>query len=363
METKKAELLPASQALSTTTRHELTGTVTQENNETAQTAISTKIRAEIESSLVLARKFPRDENNVRIGVLKTCRIPSFAEKAKYKKPQGKTQDEKGKWVQNYVIGPSIRLAEELFRQWGNITFESAVLYEDGKRRIVAVRAMDLQTLATTSAQFIVEKTVERKDGKYREIISERMNSKNEKVCIVVATEDEVLSKQNNMMSKYRRNLIIQLIPTYILQDAIEIIDEVVLSGIKEDPEKSKKTIMDNFAKIGVLPSDLEKYLNHPLTQIIPSEIAELKDLHMAIAERETTWVEAMEEKINPEGETKKPVETGSAGFIPPAQLEGESAWDYDTRVEQAELDFNKKGFKAGDATTHSHVGDPLKKNK
>lgn len=350
-QTKQASS-PASQASSKINRQEMTAQVSQDNNETAQTAISTKVRAEIESSLIMARKFPRNEADIRVNVLKTCQIPSFADKAKYKKPQGKTKDEAtGKWIQNYVIGPSIRLAEEFFRQWGNIIMDTTILFEDSQKRIVGVRIMDLQSLAISSGQFIIEKTVERKDPKFREIVLERVNSSNEKVYVVVATEDEILSKQNNILSKYRRNLIIQLIPTYILQDALEEVDKVVRSGIKEDPEKSKKIVIDNFSRIGVMPSDLEKYIGHPIVQLIPDEILELKELYQAIAEKETTWAEAMEERFNPD---KQNVETATADM--PPRLLGEDEWAYEDRVKKLKTSGE---FKAGDAKTHSHVSKPL----
>ncbi len=315
-----------SSGLSKQTSTSLTQETQLENNEAAITAVSTKARAEVESALIMARKFPRNEDDIRTRVLKTCSYYSFAEKAKYKKPQGKVLQGK-QWVQNYVVGPSIRLAEELFRQWGNITFETTVLYENSRVRIMSCRAMDLQTLATSTAQYIIEKTVERKVTTGREVISERLNSSNEKVSLVVATEDEVFSKQNNIGSKYRRNLIIQLIPTHLLRDAIQVIDVTISTGIKENPDKAKLDMLDSFATIGILASDLEKYLNHPMAQIMPEEIQELMDVFTAIHERETTWIEVLEEK------NKAPEEKKVASM--------------------------ESGFKPGNAGTHSSVTDPV----
>lgn len=334
----KTELVPSNQSsgLSKTTSRELSREVEQENNEAAVTAVATKARAEVESALIMARKFPRHELDIRTKVLNTCRIYSFADKAKYKKPQGKKL-ENGKWVQNYVIGPSIRLAEELFRQWGNITYETNVLYENAKVRIISCRAMDLQTLATSTSQFIIEKTVERKSAEGRVVVDERVNSNGEKISIVVATEDEVFSKQNNIGSKYRRNLIIQLIPTYLLQDALTAIDDTIKAGIKENPDRAKLDMLDRFAKFGILPADIEKYLGHPVAQIMPDEIQELMDIFTAIVEKETTWEDVLEEKL-------KPAEAPAAAHMPPAPA-----------------------FKAGDASTHQavqeKVGDSLPKLK
>lgn len=272
----------------------------QVSNETAITALATKSRAEIEAAFVMAKKFPRNEEDIRIKVLKTCRIPSFAEKAKYRKPQGKVQDSRGKWVQNYVIGPSVRLAEEMFRQWGHIDVETTVLYEDDRRRMVQVRAMDMESGSTNRGQFIIEKVVERKNAKGRTVMEERLNSSGERIFVVLATEDEALMKQNSLASKYRRNLILQLIPVYLLADALDAVDETKTSNIKSDPEKAKKGVADEFASIGVLPSGLEEYLGHPFAQITPDEISELKDIFTTIKDGETTWAEVLAAKADGE---------------------------------------------------------------
>lgn len=263
------------------------GMTVHQQAELAAIAVATKERALIEGAYVMAKKFPRNEDDARARIIKTCASYTFAEKAKYKKPIGK----------DFIIGPSIRLAEEMFRQWGHLRVEGVVLYDDDMRRIIQVSALDLQTGSNGIMQFTIEKTVERKNATGRIIISERMNSYNEKVSLVVATEDEVMVKQNATLSKYRRNLILQIIPNDILQDALAKVDATIKAGIAANPEREKKIVMDNFAKIGVLPSDIEKYLGHPIAQIVPDEIAELKDVYVTITENEDTWKNILATKI------------------------------------------------------------------
>lgn len=304
--------------------------------------MATKSRAEIEAGYVMAKKFPRNEEDVRVKVLKTCRIPSFAEKAKYKKPQGKTQVA-GKWVQNFIVGPSVRLAEEMFRQWGHIDVEMTILYEDDRRRMVQIRAIDLETGATVRAQFLVEKTVERKSAYGRVVIEERINSNNEKISVVLATEDEVMQKQNAMASKYRRNLILQLIPAYLLADAIDEVDETITKGVKEDPERAKKLVADNFAKLGIIPSSVEEYLGHPFAQITPEEIVDLKEIFISVRDGETTWKEILAAKVD-QSEEKQPEIGNLADALKPgdetthkpvdAPVGGKTAWEEEDEAEQ-----------------------------
>lgn len=292
--------------------------------ELAAVSVAAKERALIEGAYVMARKFPRNEEDARARILKTCKIFVFAEKAKYKKPVGGKD----------IIGPTIRLAEEIMRQWGHMRVEGVVLYDDTQKRIIQVSALDLQTGANAIMQFPVEKTVERKNSSGREVIFERINSYNEKVSIVVATEDEVMVKQNAMLSKYRRNLILQLVPTDIVEDAKAVVDETIKRGIKENPDREKKVVMDNFSKLGVIPSELEKYIGHPIAQLTTDEIADLKDVYNSVNEGEDTWKNILAAKIT----ESTPAST-----------------------EKATSETNPKTatFKPGDAGTHQSVKDPI----
>lgn len=331
-----------SQAVSTV-ENRMDMTLVHQQSEQAAIAVATKERALIEGAYIMAKKFPRNEDDARIRILKTCSSFTFAEKAKYKKPIGNS----------FIIGPTIRLAEEMFRQWGHLRVEAVVLYDDEMRRIIQVSALDLQTGANGIMQFTIEKTVERKNAAGRIVIRERTNSQNEKVSLVVATEDEVFTKQNATLSKYRRNLILQIIPNDILQDSLNKVDETVKAGIKANPEGSKKSVMDNFSKIGILPSEIEKYIGHPIAQLTTEEMAELKDVFTTITEGEDTWSNILAVKLGTAKSDHK-VET----FIMPERLPGEDEWAYEERVKKLK---EEKSFKSGDATTHKPVTESLKK--
>ena len=95
--------------------------MTLQQAELAAVAVAAAAKAEIESSYVLAIKNPRNEDDSRTRILNVCRNLKFAEGAKYSKPQGsKKNDRTGQWEKNYVVGPSIRFAEEAIRLWKNI---------------------------------------------------------------------------------------------------------------------------------------------------------------------------------------------------------------------------------------------------
>lgn len=280
----------------------------------------------------MARKFPRNEDEARIKILNVCKNLIFAETAKYKKPVGKKQNQNGEWVENFVEGLSIRFAEESMARWGNSRSVTKQLFDDENQRIVLVGVIDLETNAAHSKEIHINKTIERKSAKGREgdIISERLNSRGDRVFILRATEDEIRNKLGSEVSKAMRDCFLRLLPAYIKQEAIENIDETIKGGINKDPDASRRKLTDAFAALGVLPSDLEKYLGQSISSLSPAQIAELREVYAAIKTGETTWAELVKQGGDEE-EKKEPAKG------------------------------NLNDFKAGDPKTHTPVSAPLSK--
>src|SRR5690625_3214268 len=81
----------------------------QEREVGAASAVARE-EAELKGAIFLAREFPRDEFKAYNQIVKTCARPNFAENALYSFPRG------GQTVK----GPSVQLAREIARCWGNI---------------------------------------------------------------------------------------------------------------------------------------------------------------------------------------------------------------------------------------------------
>lgn len=324
------------------------GAMTQHQQaELAGVAVAASARAEVESAYILALRNPRNEDDSRARILQVCKNLKFAEVAKYRKPVGKIK--KGNdWVQNYIEGPSIRFAEEAMRLWRNVKTLQNTIYDDPYKRIVKITVIDLESNLSYSKEFVIEKTVERKSAVGREVIGERINSYGEKISIVVATEDEILNKEAALASKTIRNNGLRLIPDHIMNEAMEIIEATIKSGVDQDPQKAKRNVIDNFAKLNILPKQLEEFLGHPLDIINPSEIVDLKKIYTTIAEGNATWPEIMEGRPQ---EAKNP-ET--------ARLQDETEWEYEDRVKNTQQTQNGI-FKPGDPATHQDVKSGQKK--
>ncbi len=261
----------------------------------AAVAAAEAAKARIQSAYIMALQKPRDYDQARDNILRACKRPAFAEKVEFSKPIG------GKSIK----GPSIRFAELALREWGNILSDTQVLYEDENVRRSRVLVVDLETNASFSKEIQVIKTIERKNQADREVISERKNTKGEMVYVVRATDDELHNKEAALISKALRNEGLRLIPSDIIDEAIDTAKETVRNRDKSDPDAAKKKLLDAFSEINVRPTDLEKYLKHKTDKISPKELEELRAIYRAIKDGESTWQEYVQPTPAEEGSMSK----------------------------------------------------------
>ncbi|KKK57627.1 hypothetical protein LCGC14_3052560, partial [marine sediment metagenome] len=226
----------------------------------------------------------------RSQILADCRRPRFAEAALYSKPIGG-----GK-----VEGPSIRFVESALRHYGNVDIQTPAIYDDADKRIVRVCITDLETNVSYSKDVTIPKTVERRFlKKGQKAISQRMNSNSQVVYTVAATDDDILNKENALISKTIRNSGLRIIPADFVEEAVEIIKATIRDRAATDPEAEKKALVDAFHAIGISPSDLAEYLGHDLDKIQPAEMVDMRTLYQAIRDGEATWNEALESRGKP----------------------------------------------------------------
>lgn len=259
--------------------------------ETASSAVASREKATVEARYIMALKRPRDMDEVRVRLLRECERPGFAEVAKYEKPVGGQK----------IVGFSVRFAEAAIRLMTNVAVGVLVVFDDERRRVLRVSVTDLEANVPYEQDITIEKTVERRSSKDREVVARRSNTSGGEVFIVLATEDEFANKQNAAISKVLRNHGLRLIPGDILDECARKIDETAHNRAARDPESEKKKVVDAFAAIGVAPKQIAAYLEHPLEQVVPAELESLRRIFQAIRDGETTWSAVMEEKFGEAG--------------------------------------------------------------
>jgi hypothetical protein len=278
----------------------------------AAVAAAETAKAEVQAAFVMAIHRPRSSEQARQNILKLCKKPDFAESVEYSKPVGNTK----------ITGLSVRFAEQALREWGNVRTTQRVTYEDDTVRRIMVKVLDLESNAEFSREVSVSKTVERKNNKGREVISERTNSFGEKVYIVVATDDEVATKEAAAVAKVIRNEGLRLLPPDIKEEALETARQTLRNRDAEDPDAAVRKITDGFAGLGVTVAMLEGFLGHPVAQVAPAEMDELRKMFRAIKDGEARWTDFVieaEKAAEPDlGEALKAAKNGKGKGHAPA---------------------------------------------
>ena len=178
----------------------------------AAVAAAESAKERLRAAFVMAKQFPRNEEVARTKVLDRCKNPYFAASAEYAKPVGGRK----------IIGPSIRLAEEIIRNWGNIQAETTIVFEDRTIRRISVSVIDLESNTRHSREIAVKKCVERRDPRGRAILSKRTNTSDIMIYTLEATDDEIAVKEAALVSKTIRNESLRCVPSDIVEEAISI---------------------------------------------------------------------------------------------------------------------------------------------
>lgn len=266
----------------------------QSASESAALAMAAQQKAVVEARYKMALARPRDLDSVRQNMLKDARRPSFASVAIYHKPVGKG-----------IEGPSIRFVEAAIRNMTNILTETSTISEDEERRVIRVAVSDLETNTYFSQDVTVTKTVERsKLPQGEKPIRVRTNSYGKPVYVLHGTDDDILNKQNSLISKAVRTLGLRLIPGDLVDEALYYVRQTMAKQDAADPDAAKNRIIDAFAQLGVPVEALKDFLGHELSSIDPAELQLLRSTYSAIKDGETTWKAVMDDKAEKEAEAK-----------------------------------------------------------
>lgn len=219
--------------------------------------------AEVQASVAVAQRFPRNEGVALSAVKEACGQRSVAERAFYSFPRGGQT----------VNGPSISLAVELARCWGNMNYGIMELARDdvaGHTEMLAF-AWDLQTNTVARQTFIVPHTRDTRRGAQK-----------------LTDLRDIYENNANNGARRLRECIFRLIPTYVRDAAERACREVLEKGEGDAPmpERISRTIKA-FSGIGVDLERLELRQGRSAAWT-PVDLANLHILFTSIKNGETT---------------------------------------------------------------------------
>jgi len=210
---------------------------------------------EVQASMAVAKRFPRDELAATDKVLKACRRPTLARSSIYAYPRG------GKTV----TGPSIRLAEALAQNWGNLQFGIRELSQQNGESTVEAFAWDLETNTRATKIFQVP---------HVRYSKERGNVK-------LTDPRDIYEMVANNGARRLRACVLSIIPGDVVEAAVEECEKTQekILGAKED---QIKRMLGAFAELRVNRQQIEKYLGHRMEETILAEVLSLHRIYTAI---------------------------------------------------------------------------------
>jgi len=267
------------------------------SNEKSITAAAAAAKAEIEVRVLTAKKWPRDVNAFREGIMNDCRRPGFAEIALFHKPIG------GKEIVDF----SIRFVESAIQHYQNLHIVDDIVYEDSEQAKLRVSVIDVQHNSSISTVAIVDKLVERKSVKAdRKVRGMRENQNGERVYLVEATADEFRNALGSERSKLIRDLSKRLLPRDILDECRELVERTLADANAKDPDAAKKKILDKFRSVGVTVNMLKDYMGRAMETVTAADIADLTTVYNALKDGGATWADIMRTR---EGEGEQAPDT------------------------------------------------------
>lgn len=226
---------------------------------------------EIQSAIIIARKFPRNEDLCFQKLMKSAGRPSFAEDATYSFPRGDKD----------VTGPSVNLAREAARLWGNIRFGLYVVRDDEDSRLIRGFAYDVETNTKVEVEDDFKKLIQRKVK----------GSNPPRTEWLIPDERDLRELTNRRGAILLRNALLQVLPKDLIEDALYTCGKTLETAAGANPDGERKRLMVDFGSVNVSVEHIEHKLGHPFSQSTPKEMAELRGICKSIQDGHTTWAE------------------------------------------------------------------------
>jgi len=163
------------------------------------------------------------------------------------------------------MGPSIRLAEVLAQNWGNMDFGLLELDRSEGESSVMAYAWDLETNVKRTTVFQVAHKRDTRQGS-RKLTDER----------------DIYELVANMGARRLRACILNVIPGDIVEEAVNECNRT-MSGRSNEPIKDRlRKMLNAFSSISVDAAMIERYLEHPLDNINEEELNNLRAIFTTI---------------------------------------------------------------------------------
>jgi hypothetical protein len=256
---------------------------------------------EVMAMAMMAKRFPRNQIEACDKIRNAFTRLTLAEKAQYQFARGGSD----------IVGPSIRAAEAMSQQWGNMSNGwREVSRSTGPDGVgvseVEAFSVDYESVNRESILFVVRHWRDTKRGGYK-----------------LTDERDIYELCANQAQRRKRACILAQLPGDIAEMAMEQASATLKSKADTSAEAMTRMI-EAFAPFGVLKEHIEKRIQRRLDAISPAQVVTLKRIYASLRDDMSTpgdWFD-----IDPNAPPAAPPPPP-----PPPELKTMSAEDFDKK--------------------------------
>lgn len=212
---------------------------------------------EVQAAMVVAKRFPRDETASLARIKRACQRRGLAECSHYEYPKGGS----------IVRGPTIRLAEALAQNWGNIDFGVIELEQRPGESTMMAFAWDLETNTRRQTTFTVR----------------HVRRTKREGDVAITDPRDVYEHIANQGSRRLRTCILSMIPGDFISAACDECDRTLASGHDKPREDRIRDMLVAFRNdFGVTREMIEARFGHNADVTTETELVTLRRLYQSL---------------------------------------------------------------------------------
>lgn len=217
--------------------------------------------AEVQAAVIVAQQRPRDTTRALAEMRGSCRNKRLAERAFYRFPR----------AGGAVTGPTIHLARELARVWGNVQYGIAELRRDdvGGFSEMQAWAWDLETNTRTSQTFVVPHMRDKTGGPER-LVDMR----------------DIYENNTNQGSRRVRQAIFAVLPPWLTEEAQDLCRQTLSDGGGKSLPQQIADSVKAFEGLGITAAQLDQKIGRPASAWTEHDVVSLRVIFKSLRNNE-----------------------------------------------------------------------------
>jgi hypothetical protein len=243
--------------------------------------------AEVQAAVVVAQQCPRSITAAVAAMRESCQQKGLAERAFYRYARGGSP----------ITGPSVHLARELARCWGNVQYGIAELRRDDDGGISEMQAYawDVQTNTRSALVFIVPHRRDTRDGAKH-----------------LTDLRDVYENNANQGARRLRESIFAILPPWFVEEAKDLCSATLADGGGKPLARRVADAIKVFGVLGVTAVQLETKLGRKSDNWTEHDVAALTVTYKSLQRGEVT----VDEEFPPERVTAAEIVGQAARPLP-----------------------------------------------